>query len=558
MANVKITELTAATALAGTDVLPIVDVGADATKKVSVSDLLRNLPDGTASAPALAFADDQNTGVLSPGDNSLAFATSGTQRLVIDSSGNVGIGDSSPSALGSNITTLEIKGGVTTRSGGIRLSTSDDSQKAAFYMYDGAGVIGTETAHPLGLYTGNTERLRIDSSGRVGVGTTSPSSYSANNLVIAGTGARGLTIASTDSNNCNIYFADGTAGSAAFRGILRYSHSDDYMRFFTSGSEALVITNVGRVGIGTSSPEQELHVSGPGDRIAVFESDTSGCQIILNNSTGTANGTTVKSIGDNLTFTTSGASTERLRIDSSGNVGIGTTSPGAKLQVQGDFGEFFRIKGTNTGAGQHALMRICGGTTDTTGLRIRQEGSGNTAVGPGSSIFNELNGYLSFGTNNTERLRITSTGQMRLAGAGITFNGDTAQANELDDYEEGTWTPTIEFGGSAVGVVYGTRVGRYVKVGKQVVITLQLIVNNKGTSTGNAAVGGLPFTAVNTTVVVPLGAYGFTPDAKGSPALVLTSTTPYITGVDDVGTYYTNTAFGTAFQLRGSFSYEVA
>ena len=84
MANVKITELTAATALAGTDVLPIVDVGADATKKVSVSDLLRNLPDGTASAPALAFADDQNTGVLSPGDNSLAFATSGTQRLVID------------------------------------------------------------------------------------------------------------------------------------------------------------------------------------------------------------------------------------------------------------------------------------------------------------------------------------------------------------------------------------------------------------------------------------------------------------------------------------------
>ena len=88
MANVKITELTAATALAGTDVLPIVDVGADATKKVSVSDLLRNLPDGTSSAPALAFADDQNTGLLSPGNNSLAIATSGTKRFVIDSSGN--------------------------------------------------------------------------------------------------------------------------------------------------------------------------------------------------------------------------------------------------------------------------------------------------------------------------------------------------------------------------------------------------------------------------------------------------------------------------------------
>ena len=83
-------------------------------------------------------------------------------------SGNMGLGTASPSSLGTNITTLEIQGAATTRSGGIRLSTSNNSQKAAFYVYDGAGIVGTETAHPFGIYTSNTERMRIDSSGNMG------------------------------------------------------------------------------------------------------------------------------------------------------------------------------------------------------------------------------------------------------------------------------------------------------------------------------------------------------------------------------------------------------
>ncbi len=175
MANVKITELTAATALAGTDVLPIVDVGADATKKVSVSDLLRNLPDGTASAPALAFADDQNTGVLSPGDNSLAFATSGTQRLVIDSSGNVGIGTASPSDYGNFADDLVI---YNSSQPGITLATGT-SGYGSIYFADGTagnaasrGQIQYNHSNDSLLFaTAASERLRIDSSGNVGIGT---------------------------------------------------------------------------------------------------------------------------------------------------------------------------------------------------------------------------------------------------------------------------------------------------------------------------------------------------------------------------------------------------
>ena len=173
MANVKITELTAATALAGTDVLPIVDVGADATKKVSVSDLLRNLPDGTASAPALAFADDQNSGLLSPAENELAFATSGTQRLVIDSSGNVGISTTSPAGKLSVGPDQDIVFGNQASSGtggtGRLVATG-----GAVYLQ--AGVAATSGSNaPLVVtgYGGVGERLRIDSSGRLLVGTSS-------------------------------------------------------------------------------------------------------------------------------------------------------------------------------------------------------------------------------------------------------------------------------------------------------------------------------------------------------------------------------------------------
>ena len=95
MANVKITGLTAITAPANTDVLPIVDVSADVTKKVSIADLLESAGDGTAALPAFAFDSDKDIGMYRVGANQLGFATAGTSRIVVDASGNVGIGTSS-------------------------------------------------------------------------------------------------------------------------------------------------------------------------------------------------------------------------------------------------------------------------------------------------------------------------------------------------------------------------------------------------------------------------------------------------------------------------------
>ena len=92
------------------------------------------------------------------------------------------------------------------------------------------------------------------------------------------------------------------------------------------------------------------------------------------------------------------------------------------------------------------------------------------------------------GTNGAdERLRL-------LSGGGLTFNGDTAAANALDDYEEGTFTPVLTGTTSASGVGYDTQAGIYTKVGNRVDFNVQINLNDKGTIVGFLKITGLPFT----------------------------------------------------------------
>lgn len=94
-----------------------------------------------------------------------------------------------------------------------------------------------------------------------------------------------------------------------------------------------------------------------------------------------------------------------------------------------------------------------------------------------------------------------TTGATSLASGQFTFPATQApstDANTLDDYEEGTWTPSLQFGGAASGMTYGaTRTGHYIKVGQLVHISFRLVLTARGTSTGNATVTGLPFTSAN-------------------------------------------------------------
>jgi hypothetical protein len=97
------------------------------------------------------------------------------------------------------------------------------------------------------------------------------------------------------------------------------------------------------------------------------------------------------------------------------------------------------------------------------------------------------------------------------SGAGITFpatQSASTDANTLDDYEEGTWTPSFQLNGSTSGITYTSREGRYTKIGNMVTIFFNISLSNKGSSTGSATMTGLPFTPI--TAVGANGLFGGT------------------------------------------------
>ena len=82
--------------------------------------------------------------------------------------------------------------------------------------------------------------------------------------------------------------------------------------------------------------------------------------------------------------------------------------------------------------------------------------------------------------------------------SGGLYVGGTDAANYLDDYEEGTWTPALEFGGGTTGITYGEQTGHYTKIGRMVFVQADITLTSKGTDTGAAKMTGLPFTSSST------------------------------------------------------------
>jgi hypothetical protein len=180
MADRKISDLTPLTTPASGDFLPIVDISeaaaASKNKRITIEELFRGVPLGTAAAPSIAIEGDEDTGVFSPGANQLAVATNGTGRLFVDASGNVGLGTSSPQSIlnlssTGPVITLTRNNSADSGSGAINFASSDNTVR---------WQVGTNQAVGAGLEinrgAGTNNAVYIDTSNRVGIGTTGPGS----------------------------------------------------------------------------------------------------------------------------------------------------------------------------------------------------------------------------------------------------------------------------------------------------------------------------------------------------------------------------------------------
>jgi hypothetical protein len=324
--------------------------------------------------------------------------------------------------------------------------------------------------------TGTTPKLFWDASEEsLGVGTNTP----AEALHVTG------NIRLGDTSPAEVY----TNSSELRLGVDRNNDNDtSNITFYTNNDEKVCINKDGKVGIGTSSPTQRLHIDGgAGNAIARLQGDAT-LRIDFGTSSDPDAGR-IEYLSTSNAMRLFTANTERMRINSSGNVGIGTSSPDTLLEVVGA-NPILTIRDSEySQASTNATLRLA-------------ESGGSDTLGNYWDINHTSNGQLRFvqdkdGANN-ERMRIDASGHV-IVPAGITLGtaaGTYNAANTLDDYEEGNWTMSLREEGTG-NISSSTNTNcKYTKIGRVVHVQGHIVdINNDAlTGTGNLQIIGLPFT----------------------------------------------------------------
>jgi hypothetical protein len=385
------------------------------------------------------------------------------------STGNVGIGNNLTPTSTLDVTgTLAVSGNATFDTNTLFVDAANNR-------------VGIGTTSPASI-------LQLERSSDSGSASTFPSLQVKNTLATQGDGSSTFNF-----SNLNLSSGDGVvnmfllttyaAGTWAPSAQLSVS-SNHPLVFKTNNTERMRILEGGNVGIGTSAPNTTLSVvtSGVQSTISpIVTAQTStvtyGGLYAVRDGAGDQRGLVLQTYEANVGLV------EKVRITSAGNVGIGTSAPDTKLQVAGTGATGFSIRANTSGDAfmRYYLDAVIASDAyvdrSTGNLNIRSNQNGSSIVFSTSAAL-------------VERFRITDNG--------VTFNGDTAAANALDDYEEGTWTMGIAFGGASAGVTYSVNTGTYTKIGRQVTVNGYLFLTSKGSSTGVARITGLPFTVANT------------------------------------------------------------
>ena len=355
----------------------------------------------------------------------------------------------------------------------------------------------------------NGESNLIYNGTGLGVGETSPANllhvkvsdagiapHGSAQIVLERSGTNYLQFLTAANGTSGLLFGDTNDIDVA---KIVYDHNIPAMQFQTEGAERVRINADGDLLVGRTSTidtSERLGIKGLGSDHCTFGITSAGNTqagiIAFNDDDATFRGRIqYNHNGDSMQFNTAGS--ERLHITSDGKIGINQSSPDQALHITGNQTAIIRLENANA-MGQDSIV----GAVEFE----KQDGSGAGAGLCGGMRCHSDDSYgartyLAFSTRgnstgspatDTERFRIMAQG-------GVTFNGDTAYDNALDDYEEGSFTPVFYTQNSTLTAAYTSQDGKYTRIGNFVHFQIYLRLSSKSGGSGQLRINNLPFTS---------------------------------------------------------------